>query len=71
MNNLKLITTSLLAVAVLAGGSYVVTVTGPDSKTPAFTPVPIAVINSGVYTAIVRDAPGGGAPFSVITLHDI
>lgn len=54
----------------LAEGSYVVTVTGPDSKTPAFTPVPIAVINSGVYTAIVRDAPGGGAPFSVITLDD-
>lgn len=54
----------------LAEGSYVVTVTGPDSKTPAFTPVPIAVINSGVYTAIVRDAVGGGAPFSVITLDD-
>lgn len=54
----------------LAEGSYVVTVTGPDSKAPALPPVPIAVINSGVYTAIVRDAPQGGAPFGVITLDD-
>jgi hypothetical protein len=54
----------------LAEGSYVVTVTGPDSKTPAFTPVPVTVINGGVYTAIVRDEAGGGAPFSVITLDD-
>jgi hypothetical protein len=54
----------------LAEGAYVVTVTGPDSKTPALTPVPINVMTSGVYTAIVRDAPGGGAPVGVITLDD-
>lgn len=54
----------------LAEGSYVVTVTGSDSKAPAFDPVPISVNASGVYTAIVRDAAGGGAPFGVIVLDD-
>lgn len=54
----------------LAAGSYDVTVTPQGSKTPAIGPATIAVANGGVYTAVARDAAGGGAPLGLILLDD-
>ena len=54
----------------LVAGSYEVTVTPAGSKTAAIGPLAITVANGGVYTVAARDAVGGGAPLSVITLDD-
>ena len=54
----------------LAEGTYDVTVTPAGSKTPAIPTVSVPVINSGIYTAIARDAAGGGGPFGLILLDD-
>jgi hypothetical protein len=54
----------------LAAGSYDVTVTPAGSKTAAIGPATIAVTAGGVYTAVARDAPGGGAPLGLILLDD-
>lgn len=51
-------------------GSYAVTVTAAGSKTPLVGPVNASLINTGVYTLVVRDAPGGGAPYGFISLDD-
>jgi hypothetical protein len=52
-------------------GSYDLTVTGAGSKTPIMGPVAVALQNNGIYTAVGRDAPGGGAPFGLISLDDL
>jgi hypothetical protein len=52
-------------------GSYDLTVTGAGSKTPIIGPVAVALQNNGIYTAVARDAPGGGAPFGLISLDDL
>jgi hypothetical protein len=51
--------------------SYDLTVTPAGSKTPIIGPVSVALDNGGVYTAVARDAPGGGAPYGLIELDDL
>jgi len=33
-------------------------------------PMQITLANSGIYTAVPRDAAGGGAPYGLIMLDD-
>jgi hypothetical protein len=54
----------------LAAGTYSVAVTPTGSKTPAIGPADITVSNNRVYTAIARDASGGGTPLGLILLDD-
>lgn len=54
----------------LAAGAYDVTVTPAGSKMPAIGPASIAVNAGGIYTAIARDAAGGGTPLNLILLDD-
>ena len=54
----------------LAPGDYDVTVTPAGTTTAAIGPATIAVDAGGVYTAIARDAAGGGAPLGLILLDD-
>lgn len=51
-------------------GSYDVTITSAGSKTPAIGPVTVQLANSGIYTAVARDAAGGGAPLGLILMDD-
>jgi hypothetical protein len=51
-------------------GSYDLTVTLAGSKTPIIGPTSVTLTNFGVYTAVARDAPGGGAPYGLINLDD-
>jgi len=53
----------------LAAGTYDVNV-APSGTTDAAISVTITVDASGVYTAIARDAEGGGAPLGLILLDD-
>lgn len=54
----------------LEPGDYEVTVTGTGSKMPAIGPAPITIEAGGVYTAIARDAEGGGTPLGLILMDD-
>lgn len=54
----------------LTPGDYEVTVTGTGSKMPAIGPAAITIEAGGVYTAIARDAQGGGAPLDLILADD-
>jgi hypothetical protein len=54
----------------LPAGSYDVTVTPTGTKTAAIGPATITVANGGIYTAVARDAVGGGAPLGLILLDD-
>ncbi len=54
----------------LAAGSYAVTVTAAGSKIPAIGPVTVTLKDSGIYTAVARDAAGGGTPFGLILMDD-
>jgi hypothetical protein len=51
-------------------GSYALTVTAAGSKTPVIGPVTVQLANSGIYTAVARDATGGGTPLGLILLDD-
>ena len=53
-----------------AAGAYDVTLTAAGSKTPAIGPVPVTLKDSGIYTAVARDAAGGGTPLGLILLDD-
>jgi hypothetical protein len=53
----------------LDGGSYDVTVVRTGTTDPAIAAT-ITVENGGVYTAIARDAVGGGGPLGLILLDD-
>lgn len=54
----------------LDAGPYVITITPTGTKSPAIGPLEITVDTGGIYTAIARDAVGGGGPLSVILLDD-
>jgi hypothetical protein len=54
----------------VAAGSYVLTVTPAGSKTPAIGPLTVTLKDSGIYTAVARDATGGGTPLGLILLDD-
>ena len=54
----------------LAEGDYDVIVTPTGSKTPAIGPATISLANGGIYTAVARDATGGGTPLGLILLDD-
>jgi trimeric autotransporter adhesin len=51
-------------------GSYDLTVTEAGTKTPIIGPISVTLNNSGLYTAVARDAPGGGAPYGLLELDD-
>ena len=51
-------------------GDYEVTVTPTGTKTAAIGPAAITIEGGGVYTAIARDAAGGGAPLNLILMDD-
>jgi hypothetical protein len=53
-----------------AAGSYALTVTAAGSKTPLIGPTTLNVVNTGIYTVVTRDAPGGGAPYGLILMDD-
>lgn len=54
----------------LPAGDYDVTVTPTGTKTAAIGPATISIEDGGLYTAIARDAVGGGAPLGLILLDD-
>ncbi len=53
-----------------AAGSYALTITPAGSKTPAIGPLTVELANAGIYTAVARDAAGGGSPLGLILLDD-
>ena len=53
-----------------AAGTYDLTVTAAGSKTAAIGPTAITLADDGIYTAVARDAPGGGTPLGLILLDD-
>ncbi|HMD72939.1 MAG TPA: DUF4397 domain-containing protein [Steroidobacteraceae bacterium] len=53
-----------------AAGTYDLSITPAGSQTPSIGPTSVSLSNSGVYTAVLRDAAGGGAPLGVIYLDD-
>jgi len=53
-----------------AAGNYELTITPAGSKTAAIGPVAVTLANNGIYTAVARDAPGGGSPLGLILLDD-
>lgn len=54
----------------LAPGRYDVTITPAGTKDAAIGPLAIDVAGGGIYTAVARDAQGGGGPLGVILLDD-
>lgn len=54
----------------LEPGSYDVTLTPAGNNAVVALAVTITVAGGGVYTAVARDAPGGGAPVGLILLDD-
>jgi len=53
-----------------AAGTYTLTITPAGSKTAAIGPTSVTLANDGIYTAVARDAPGGGTPLGLILLDD-
>jgi hypothetical protein len=53
-----------------AAGNYTLTITPAGSKTPAIGPLNVELANAGIYTAVARDAAGGGSPLGLILLDD-
>jgi hypothetical protein len=53
-----------------AAGSYDLTITTAGTQNILIGPTTLNVINTGIYTAVARDAPGGGAPDGLILMDD-
>ena len=53
-----------------AAGSYDLTVTTAGTQTVLIGPTTVTITNTGVYTVVARDAPGGGSPYGVILMDD-
>jgi hypothetical protein len=53
-----------------AAGTYELTITPAGSKTAVIGPTTVKLANDGIYTAVARDAPGGGSPPGLILLDD-
>jgi len=53
-----------------AAGTYELTITPAGSKTAIIGPTTVTLANDGIYTAVARDAPGGGSPLGLILLDD-
>jgi hypothetical protein len=53
-----------------AAGSYDLTITAAGTQNILIGPTTLNVINTGIYTAVARDAPGGGAPGGLILMDD-
>jgi len=53
-----------------AAASYELTITPAGSKTAAIGPTAVTLSNDGLYTAVARDAAGGGSPLGLILLDD-
>jgi len=53
-----------------AAGNYTLTITPAGSKAAAIGPTTITLANDGIYTAVARDAAGGGTPLGLILLDD-
>lgn len=53
-----------------ASGSFDLTVTTAGTQTILAGPTTLSVSNAGIYTVVVRDAPGGGAPYGFIPMDD-
>jgi hypothetical protein len=53
-----------------AAGSYDLTVTTGGTQNILIGPTTLNVINTGLYTVVARDAPGGGAPDGLILMDD-
>jgi hypothetical protein len=51
-------------------GSYALTITAAGTQTVIIGPTTISLVNAGVYTAVARDAAGGGAPYGLILMDD-
>lgn len=54
----------------VAAGTYDLTITAAGTQTVVVGPTQITLANSGIYTAVPRDAAGGGAPYGLIMLDD-
>jgi hypothetical protein len=53
-----------------AAGSYDLTVTSAGTQNILIGPTTLNVIDTGLYTVVARDAPGGGAPDGLILMDD-
>jgi hypothetical protein len=54
----------------IAAGAYDLTVTSAGTKTVVLGPVPLTVSNFGIYTVVIKDTVGGGAPLGMVLLDD-
>ncbi len=54
----------------IAAGAYDLTVTSAGTKTVVLGPVPLTVSNFGIYTVVIKDNVGGGAPLGTVLLDD-
>jgi hypothetical protein len=54
----------------VVAGAYDVIITPAGSKTAAIGPLAVTLKDSGIYTAVARDAAGGGTPLGLILLDD-
>ena len=54
------------ASAVRAPGTYDVTFTATGVKTAIAGPSPLEVVDGGIYSVYLIDAPGGGAPYQIV-----